>query len=137
MADTDAEDIVQETLLTIHLKRQSWDQDALVGPWIRAIARHKMIDMLRRRDRRLYIPIEDFSEVIASGEPEPDMLFGGVDRHLESLPAGQRKVLRSIAIDGASISEAAARLSMTTGAVRVALHRGLNALAAKFNVEKT
>lgn len=137
MADTDAEDIVQETLLAIHLKRQSWDQDASVGPWIRAIARHKMIDMLRRRGRRLYIRIEDFSEVIASDEPDPDMLFSGVDRHLGSLPAGQRKVLRAIAIDGASIGEAAARLSMTTGAVRVALHRGLNALATKFNVEKT
>src|ERR1700730_14336410 len=93
MADTDAEDIVQETLLTIHLKRQSWDQDAPVGPWIHAIARHTIVDMLRRRGRRLYIRIEDFSEVIASGEPEPDRLFAGVDRHLESLPAGQRKVL--------------------------------------------
>jgi RNA polymerase sigma-70 factor, ECF subfamily len=93
--------------------------------------------MLRRRGRRLHIPIDDFSEVIASGESEPDMFIAGVDRHLESLAAGQRKVLRAIAIDGASIGEAAARLSMTTGAVRVALHRSLNALAVKFNVEQT
>ena len=47
MADTDAEDVVQETLLAIHLKRQSWDEDAPIGPWLRAIARHKMIDTLR------------------------------------------------------------------------------------------
>jgi RNA polymerase sigma-70 factor (ECF subfamily) len=59
-------------------------------------------------------------------------------RQKPGTPMGrQRKVLRAIAIDGASIGEAAARLSMTTGAVRVALHRGLNALAAKFNVGKT
>jgi RNA polymerase sigma-70 factor (ECF subfamily) len=45
--------------------------------------------------------------------------------------------VRAIAVDGASISEAAARLSMTNGAVRVALHRGLAALAAKFNGERT
>ena len=32
MADTDAEDVVQETLLAIHLKRQSWDEDAPIGP---------------------------------------------------------------------------------------------------------
>jgi len=137
LAVQDTEDIVQETLLAIHLKRQSWDEEAPLGPWIRAIARHKIIDMLRRRGRRLHIPIDDFSEVIASGESEPDMFIAGVDRHLESLPAGQRKVLRAIAIDGASIGEAAGHLSMTTGAVRVALHRGLNALAVKFNVEKT
>jgi RNA polymerase sigma-70 factor (ECF subfamily) len=45
--------------------------------------------------------------------------------------------VRAIAVDGASTGEAAARLSMTKGAVRVALHRGLATLAAKFNVEGT
>lgn len=92
-----------------------------------------MIDMLRRRGRRIDVPIDDFAEVLAGGESEPTMLVADVDRHLECLPAGQRNVVRAIAVDGASIGEAAARLSMTKGAVRVALHRGLAALAAKFN----
>jgi RNA polymerase sigma-70 factor (ECF subfamily) len=135
LAYTDAEDIVQETLLAIHLKRQSWDESAPVGPWIRAIARHKLIDMLRRRGRRVHLPVEDFSEMLTSEKEEPDRLIAGVDRHLETLSPGQRKVLRAIAVDGASIGEAAERLSMTPGAVRVALHRGLAALAAKFNAE--
>jgi RNA polymerase sigma-70 factor (ECF subfamily) len=137
MADTDAEDVVQETLLAIHLKRQSWDEDAPFGPWVRAIARHKMIDTLRRRGRRIDLPIDDFAEILAGGESEPRTLVADVDRHLECLPAGQRKVVRAIAVDGASISEAASRLSMSKGAVRVALHRGLAALAAIFNGEGT
>jgi RNA polymerase sigma-70 factor, ECF subfamily len=137
MADTDAEDVVQEVLLAIHLKRQSWDEDAPFGPWLRAIARHKMIDTLRRRGRRIDLPIDDFAEVLAGGESEPSMLVADVDRYVECLPAGQRRVVRAIAVDGASISEAAARLSMTNGAVRVALHRGLAALAAKFSGERT
>jgi RNA polymerase sigma-70 factor, ECF subfamily len=137
MADTDAEDVVQETLLAIHLKRQSWDEDAPLGPWLRAIARHKMIDTLRRRGRRIDLPLDDIAEVLAGGESEPTMLVADVDRRLECLPAGQRNVVRAIAVDGASISEAAARLSMTKGAVRVALHRGLAALAAKFKGEGT
>src|ERR1700730_12595278 len=137
MADTDAEDVVQETLLAIHLKRQSWDEDAPLSPWLRAIAPHKMIDMLRRRGRRIDLPLDVFAEVFAGGEGELAMLVADVDRHLECLPAGQRKVVRAIAVDGASISEAAARLSMTNGAVRVALHRGLAALAAKFIGEGT
>jgi RNA polymerase sigma-70 factor (ECF subfamily) len=137
MADTDAEDVVQETLLAIHLKRQSWDEAAPLGPWLRAIARHKMIDTLRRRGRRINLPIDDFAEILAGGESEPSVLVGDVDRHLECLPVGQRNVVRAIAVDGASTGEAAARLSMTNGAVRVALHRGLAALAAKFNMEET
>jgi len=135
MADTDAEDVVQETLLAIHLKRQSWDEDAPFSPWLRAIARHKMIDALRRRGRRIELPLDDFAEILGGDESEPSMLVADVDRHLECLPAGQRNVVRAIAVDGASISEAAARLSMTKGAVRVALHRGLTALAAKFRGE--
>jgi RNA polymerase sigma-70 factor (ECF subfamily) len=137
MADTDAEDVVQETLLAIHLKRQSWDEDAPIGPWLRAIARHKMIDALRRRGRRINLPIDGFAEVLAGDESEPSMLVADVYRHLESLPARQRNVVRAIAVDGASIGETATRLSMTKGAVRVVLHRGLAALAAKFNVEGT
>lgn len=136
MADTDAEDVVQETLLAVHLKRRSWDEEALFGPWLRAIARHKMIDVLRRRGRRINLPIDDFSEVLADGGAEPDMLAADAGRHLECLPPGQRLVVRAIAVDGASISEAAARFSMTSGAVRVALHRGLAALARKFRTEE-
>ena len=51
--------------------------------------------------------------------------------HLQSLPARQRDVPQSIAVDSASIKDTAAKFSMTEGAVRVALHRGLTSLAAK------
>ena len=71
---------------------------------------------------------EDFAEILpaddAPTDPGPD-----VARSLEALPTRQRDVLRSIAVDGASIGETAARLGMSEGAVRVALHRGLTALA--------
>jgi RNA polymerase sigma-70 factor (ECF subfamily) len=132
MADADAEDVVQETLLAIHLKRQTWDADAPIGPWLFAIARHKLIDALRRRGRRIDLPIDDFAEILSSGENEPSSVAADVNRHLGCLPAGQRSVVQVIAVDGASIDEAASRLSLSKGAVRVALHRGLAALAAKF-----
>src|SRR3984893_8172851 len=67
IAETDAEGLVQEALSAIHLKRQSWDEDAPIGPWLRAIARHKMIDTLRRRGRRIDLPIDACSEVLAGG----------------------------------------------------------------------
>ena len=55
----DGEDVVQDTLLAIHLKRQTWDQDRPIGPWITAIARNKLIDLMRRRGRAVHVPIED------------------------------------------------------------------------------
>lgn len=129
---TDVEDVVQETLLAIHLKRHTWRQDAPVLPWLFAIARYKLIDAWRRRGRRIEVDIDGFSDVIAAPEPEQALSERDLDRVLEALPAGQRSVVSSISVDGNSIAETAMKLGMKETAVRVALHRGLKALAAKF-----
>ncbi|MGO9134911.1 MAG: sigma-70 family RNA polymerase sigma factor [Methylovirgula sp.] len=134
--EADAEDIVQETLLAIHLKRQSWISGAPVAPWVFTIARHKLIDFLRRRGRRIHLPLDDFAEILPAEAQEPSLSSADIDRHLEALSTVQRKVVKSIAVTGASIAETANDLSMTQGAVRVALHRGLSALAAKFSTSQ-
>jgi RNA polymerase sigma-70 factor (ECF subfamily) len=127
----EAEDIVQEILLAIHLKRQTWIETAPVTPWVFTIARHKTIDALRRRGRHIDVPIDDFTDVLAAENDEPNLASVYIDRELGTLPDGQRKVVQAIAVTGDSITEAAEKLKMTQGAVRVALHRGLTALAAR------
>lgn len=129
--DADAEDIVQETLLAIHRKRHTWNEDAPLGPWVRAIARNKLIDALRRRGRRIEIPIEDFTDLLPDTAEQPSGIVGDVARNLGGLPDRQRDVVRAIAVEGVSISETAVRLAVSEGAVRVALHRGLAAIAIK------
>src|ERR1700688_4223897 len=52
VGDADIEDVVQETLLATHLKRQPWDGVLSLAPWVNAIARHKIIDAMRRRGVR-------------------------------------------------------------------------------------
>jgi RNA polymerase sigma-70 factor (ECF subfamily) len=130
-----SEDIVQDILLAVHLKRHTWDANAPFAPWLFAIARNKLIDALRRRGRRVFVNIDDFSEVIPSEAPEETVPAREVAVHLEGLPARQRDVLQSIAVDSASIKATAAKLSMSEGAVRVALHRGLANLTAKLRRE--
>ena len=126
-----AEDIVQEILLAVHLKRHTWDSEAPFAPWLFAIARNKLIDALRRRGKRVFVNIDDFAETLPGEAAEQTASAGEVAAQLQMLPARQREVLQSIAIESASIRETAAKLSMTEGAVRVALHRGLASLAAK------
>jgi RNA polymerase sigma-70 factor (ECF subfamily) len=130
-----AEDIVQDILLAVHLKRHTWDAKAPFAPWLFAIARNKLIDALRRRGRRVFVNIDDFAEVIPGEAPEETVPAREIAAHLEGLPARQRDVLQSIAVDSASIRETAAKLSMSEGAVRVALHRGLASLTAKLRRE--
>jgi RNA polymerase sigma-70 factor (ECF subfamily) len=70
LGTSDAEDIVQETLLAIHLKRHTWREDEPLMPWIRAIARNKLVDALRRRGRSTNVPIDDFTDTLAAPEEE-------------------------------------------------------------------
>lgn len=127
----DAEDIVQETLLAIHLKRHTWIADAPVLPWVYAIARFKIVDAYRRRGRRVEIDLDDVTETLA--QPEEDRVSErDVGRALDGLAPGQRGVVAAITVEGHSIGETARRLGMTETAVRVALHRGLTAIAKRF-----
>jgi len=130
-AATEAEDVVQETLLAIHAKRYTWDVGRPIGPWIAAIARHKLIDMLRRRGFHQTVPIEVIAETMPCSGPAPDMGHDA-ERMLDCLGERQRAIVRSMSIEGASVRETAARHGMSEGAVRVSLHRGLKTLAAMF-----
>ncbi|MBL8564422.1 MAG: sigma-70 family RNA polymerase sigma factor [Hyphomicrobiaceae bacterium] len=132
----DVEDVVQETLLTIHLKRQTWDESQPLSPWLRAIARNKLIDHLRRRGHRQYVPIEDFENILEAPS-ETGQAAASLDGRnlLDGLKPRERSIVEAISIEGRSSREVAEKLEMTEGAVRVALHRALKTLAARYRSE--
>ena len=125
----EVEDIVQEVLLTIHLKRGTWDRARPIGPWVAAITRNKLIDILRQRGRHITVPIEDVVDSLQAEDPTPELSTREIDTLLGHLKPQQREIVRSISLNGSSIRETADRLQMTEGAVRVTLHRALKALA--------
>jgi RNA polymerase sigma-70 factor (ECF subfamily) len=129
VGDADVEDVVQETLLAIHLKRQTWERSAPLAPWVNAIARHKIIDAMRRRGVRRYEPIEDFESVLAAPPEEDPHQRSDVERLMETLSPRAKDIVTAISLEGQSITATAERLSMTEVAVRVALHRALKSLA--------
>jgi RNA polymerase sigma-70 factor (ECF subfamily) len=131
-AGSDAEDIVQEVLLAIHLKRASWDSTRPIGPWISTIVRNKLIDALRRRGRQVNVPIEDVIDTLEAEAPPDSLEQRDVARLLAQLKDPQRDIVRSISVEGSSVRDTATRLKMTEGAVRVALHRALKALAVLY-----
>jgi RNA polymerase sigma-70 factor (ECF subfamily) len=130
-----SEDIVQDILLAVHLKRHTWDPDALLSPWLFAIARNKLVDALRRRGWRVFVNIDDFAETIASEPIAETVPASELISQLQGLPRRQRDVLQSITLESISIKATAAKFAMSEGAVRVALHRGLANLAAKLRKE--
>lgn len=135
--EADSEDVVQEVLLAVHLKRHTWMRDQPLSPWLNAIARYKLIDALRRRGRRGEVPIDDLLEVLIDRDDQPETSPGELTKLVSRLRGREHEVVKTISIDGGTVREAAVKLSMSEGAVRVALHRGLKRLALLYRSEET
>jgi len=132
----DSEDIVQEALLVMHLKRDSWDDSQPLEPWLHAIARHKLIDHLRRRGFKDHVDIDEHAETLAAPPAGEEGTSVDAAKMLASLPERQRRIVEAISIEGLSARDVGGRLGMSEGAVRVALHRALKALAAVYRKDR-
>ena len=134
-AAEDVEDLVQETLIAVHTRRVTYDVDRPFSVWLFAIARYKMIDHFRRR--RQSCPIEDVEDIlVAEGFEDASLARMDVDRLLDSLPPKQADAIRNTHIDGLSVSEAASSAGIGESDVKVSVHRGLKALAARVRGER-
>ena len=130
---SDAEDLVQETLMAVHAKRATYDQGLPFTPWIHAIARYKLFDHLRKRGQAALVSIDDVEDLLGSGLDD-----GSIDARLDTetmlgtLPARSRHLVRQVKLEGRSIAEVAAQAGMSLSAVRVAVHRSLKVLGHRF-----
>lgn len=125
-----AEDIVQETFLTVVERPEAYDRTRPLKPWLIGI----LVNRARTARRRL------------GRNPEPDLLverevatpdqelghaetLEELDRALAELPDSLRAVVeaRLAGEDPASLAE---RLGLSRGALRVRLHRGLQRVRA-------
>lgn len=128
----DAEDLVQETLIAIHAKRATWDPSQSFTGWAYAIARHKLVDHLRRRGRRPTHPIEEASALFADHTVEDGATRADLGRCLSMLPARQRRLIEDVKLKGLSVAEAAERHGYSVVAAKVSLHRSLKTLTGRF-----
>jgi RNA polymerase sigma-70 factor (ECF subfamily) len=124
-AAAEVEDLVQETLLAVHLKRDSYDRSLPFTPWAYALARYKLIDHLRRRSRSIQVPLEDAGALFAAEDAEEGALRTDLDRLLQRLPDRQRTLIEDVKLQGLSIEEAAQKRGVTAVSARVMLHRSL------------
>ncbi len=137
----EAEDAVQDTLLTIHRMLATYDPARPARPWIAAIAERRCIDRLRRRGRTSgrENPIDDHAETLAApaGVTGEDRV---ANRQLRAavaeLPESQRTALRLAKLEDLPLAEASARSGLSVGALKVATHRALKTLRRKLGVEE-
>lgn len=128
----DVEDLVQETLLALHLQRGTYDPGLPVSAWVYAIARHKLVDLLRRRGRReaLNQPLDELCEALQPLASDSHFARRDLAALLKTLPAAQRQAIELTKLEGFSVSEASMRSAISESAIKVQVHRGLKRLAA-------
>ena len=130
------DDIVQETLLTVHRARHTYDPNRSFTAWLRTIAQRRAIDGLRRGGRtaarEIYAPLayENHSDPSGDSEEAP-LQIEVVDLAIKKLSTRQREAVQHLALQGQSLAQAATATGRSTGSLRVNWHRALKALRAQ------
>ena len=124
----DLEDLVQESLLAIHLKRDTYDTSQPFTSWAFAIARYKLIDWYRRNRIRRTEPIDEAAELFAGEDTDEIAVRHDLGKLVSTLPDKQRTLLEDVKISGLTNAEAARKAGISEGAVKVSIHRSLQTL---------
>ncbi|MEO5764285.1 MAG: sigma-70 family RNA polymerase sigma factor [Casimicrobiaceae bacterium] len=127
----DVEDLVQESLLAVHNQRHTYDADQPLTAWVHAIARYKLIDLLRRRagHEALHDTFDDEGELFSGSDTEAVGARLDVAKLLDRLPPRQRLPILHMKLEGLSVVETARLTGMSESAVKVGVHRGMKAMA--------
>jgi RNA polymerase sigma-70 factor, ECF subfamily len=132
---SEVDDLVQETLLAVHLKRHTYDRALPFTPWAYAVARYKLVDHFRR-NHSTRVPLEGVEELLAVESTEESTVRSDLGTLLERLPARQRALIEDVKLQGLSIEEAARKRGVTAVSARVMLHRTLKRLAQAVGVKE-
>lgn len=134
----EVEDAVQDTLLTVHALRHTYDPARPFGPWLSTIASRRAVDRLRRlgRSSGRESPLEDLPEAAASVAPEAEARLAArrLREAVAELPQSQRTALDLAKLQDLPLAEASARSGLSVGALKVATHRAMHALRRRFGV---
>lgn len=122
------DDLVQETLLSVHRKLASYDPARAFTPWLAAIARYRYVDHLRavyrRAEDELQTDLPDLTDVEGAITARISL-----ERLFESLPDAQQRAIELVKIEGRSIAEVSRSTGQSESLVKVNIHRGLKRLA--------
>lgn len=129
----EVEDLVQECLLAVHNQRHTYQREQPLTAWVHAIARYKLIDLLRAKSSReaLHDPLDDELEIFAASETEARDAQRDLSGLLETLHDRHRLPIIHVKLEGLSVAETAQLTGMSEAAVKVGIHRGLKLLGER------
>ena len=126
------EDVAQETLLSIHRDRHTYDPHRPFLPWMYAIARHRLLDFVEKQRRRgeNEVSAENALDGVAGEQlvVERGTLSGFLRQALALLSLRQREIIRMLKLEGFTVAEISRKTGLSESLVKVTAHRGYNTL---------
>lgn len=119
----DVEDVRQDVLLKLHTSAHQLADEAKFGPWVYTIARHAVIDRLRRRAPVVAADVPDLpAPEVADLEDRP--LLGCVTPFVARLPSPYREAITLTELEGLTQQDAAAMTGITLSGMKSRVQRG-------------
>ena len=136
----DAQDVVQDTFLTLHRHLATLDADRL-APWLFTVCKNRALDH-RRKNHRL-IPMETATlELEATPEPAPDVQLdqretaATLRRLIDQLPDRQREAVRLKFLAGLDYKQIAETMQTSIGNVGYLIHHGIATLRQHWEAQE-
>ncbi len=123
----DAEDALQDAMLSAHRGAGSFRHDAAVGSWLHRIVVNACLDRLRRIKAHPTTPLEDIHPV-ADRTAQVETAIA-VQWALMRLPVEQRAAVVAVDMQGFSVADTARLLGVAEGTVKSRCARGRARLA--------
>jgi RNA polymerase sigma-70 factor (ECF subfamily) len=123
----DADDVVQEVFLRALEGLATLQDVGAFGGWLAAIARHVSVDVVRRTKHRADLE-ENVKEPSMRAHQSDDLEASRALDAVRDLPDAYRETMMLRLVEGMTGPEIAERTGLTSGSVRVNLHRGLKLL---------
>lgn len=124
----DADDALQDAMLSAHRSAPAFRYDAAVGSWLHRIVVNACRDRLRGSRRRCSSPLGDAVIPIPDRTAQVETAIL-VRRALASLPPDQRAAVIAVDMHGYSVVDAARRLGVAEGTIKSRCSRARGRLA--------
>lgn len=127
--DSDAEDVVQETIIKYYQKAPTFEDSEHEKAWLIRVATNKCRDLLRSRLRHPQIDDESLEKIVCHSSES------GILEALTTLPEKYRLVLTLYYVEEYRVEDIAKIISRTSSAVKMRLQKGRKLLEEIYRKE--
>ena len=132
----DANDVVQNTFIKVHLNIENFNQNSTLFTWMYRIATNEALNFIKSKAKKIGLKNEEWIEAIADNL-EADPFFDGdeaaliLQKEISKLPEKQRIVFNMRYFDGMNYNSISEILDTSVGALKASYHHAVKKIKAK------